>query len=495
MYRSTKLLVLACVGILLLTIGNAQTGLGTPTVVNDIHSQLNATTVDRIEKPKSIEAIQEIIKKAKAQGKSVSITGGRHAMGGQQFGTGTILIDMSSMNRVLSLDAERGVIEVEAGIQWPELVDYLIRTQKGKKKQWGIIQKQTGADRLSLGGALSANVHGRGLRLKPIVGDVESFLLVDADGNIKRCSRTENPELFRLTIGGYGLFGVIASIKLRLEPRTKLERVVEIIPIEDLMESFDKRIAEGFRYGDWQYSTDVDSKDFLKKGVFSCYRPLPEDAPMPQEIKELSVDDWKDLLYLAHADKKKAFDRYSSYYLTTSGQKYWSDTHQLGVYIDNYHKELDEKLGAKNKATEMITEIYVPRTSLANFMEDTRKYLRENQVNVIYGTIRLIEKDDESFLAWARESWACIIFNLHVVHGEEGLKQAERDFRALIDLGNKYGGSYFPTYHRWATRQQVETSHPRFAEFLKLKLKFDPEERFQSEWYRHYKKMFADVLK
>ena len=337
MYRSTKLLVLACVGILLLTIGNAQTGLGTPTVVNDIHSQLNATTVDRIEKPKSIEAIQEIIKKAKAQGKSVSITGGRHAMGGQQFGTGTILIDMSSMNRVLSLDAERGVIEVEAGIQWPELVDYLIRTQKGKKKQWGIIQKQTGADRLSLGGALSANVHGRGLRLKPIVGDVESFLLVDADGNIKRCSRTENPELFRLTIGGYGLFGVIASIKLRLEPRTKLERVVEIIPIEDLMESFDKRIAEGFRYGDWQYSTDVDSKDFLKKGVFSCYRPLPEDAPMPQEIKELSVDDWKDLLYLAHADKKKAFDRYSSYYLTTSGQKYWSDMHQLGVYIDNYH--------------------------------------------------------------------------------------------------------------------------------------------------------------
>ena len=76
------------------------------------------------------------------------------------------------------------------------------------------MQKQTGADRLSLAGALSCNAHGRGLTLGPISQQVESFDLMDHTGEIRRCSRSENSELFRLAIGGYGLFGVISRITL-----------------------------------------------------------------------------------------------------------------------------------------------------------------------------------------------------------------------------------------------------------------------------------------
>jgi FAD/FMN-containing dehydrogenase len=158
--------------------------------------------------------------------------------------------------------------------------------------------------------------------------------------------------------------------------------------------------------------------------------------------------------------------------------------------VDNYHEELDRKLGAKVKATEMITEIYVPREKLVAFMMDAKKRLRDEDANVIYGTVRLIEKDEESFLAWARENWACVIFNLHIAHTSEGIEKAANSFRSLIDLGIKYGGSYYLTYHRYARREQVEACYPQFKEFLKLKLKYDPEERFQSDWYRHYKKMF-----
>src|SRR5207245_6644141 len=148
----------------------------------------------------------------------VSIAGGRHAMGGQQFGEGTILLDTSQLNRVLNFDSAAGTLDVQAGIRWPELLDYLDRAQQDKVAQWGIRQKQTGADRLSIGGALSANAHGRGLLFKPFVGDVESFVLVNADGIPRTCSREENAELFRLAIGGYGLFGVVTSVPLRLAP-------------------------------------------------------------------------------------------------------------------------------------------------------------------------------------------------------------------------------------------------------------------------------------
>ena len=116
---------------------------------------------------------------------------------------------------------------------------------------------------------------------------------------------------------------------------------------------------------------------------------------------------------------------------------------------------------------------------------------RENNVEIIYGTIRLIEQDKESFLAWAKKPYACVIFNLHVVHTRQGIRHAADAFRRLIDIGIKYGGSYFPTYHKYATRTQVQTCYPQFAEFLELKRKYDPDGVFQSDWFRHHRKMFT----
>ena len=463
-------------------------------LVNDVHAQLSRTRVERVIRVESLDAVQKAVRDARNDGKAISIAGGRHAMGGQQFGAGTVLLDTTGMRRVLRFDPETGRIEVEAGIQWPELIDYLLMAQRGRTPQWGIVQKQTGADRLCIGGALAANIHGRGLRLRPFIQDVESFVLVDAEGTPLRCDRRENAELFRLAIGGYGLFGVIASVTLRLAPRRKLLRVVEVIDVDRLMPAVEQRIADGFLFGDFQYATDAESDDLLRKGVFSCYRPVDDATPMPDTQKELSVEDWNRLLYLSHADKKRAFELYASYYLSTSGQLYWSDLHQLSVYLDDYHRGLDRRLGATEGATEMITEIYVPRSALARFLADVRQDFRANRVELIYGTIRLIDQDDESFLAWARQPYACVIFNLHVVHSPQGLERSSEAFRRLIDLAIRHGGSYYLTYHRWATRRQVETCYPRFAEFLRVKRKHDPEERFQSDWYRHYTAMFADVL-
>jgi FAD/FMN-containing dehydrogenase len=468
-------------------------------VVNDVHAQLNATSVTRIIRPTNLDTLSNALRLANVDGASIAVSGSRHAMGGQQFAADSLLLDMRTMNRIHSLDPVAGIVEVDAGIEWPELIDGLCtlhrgQLQRGELQTWSIIQKQTGADRLTLGGALAANAHGRGLTLGPMIQDVESFTLIDASGAALQCSRTDNSELFRLAIGGYGLFGVIARVKLRLARRTKIRRVVELRNMNDIAEAFEQRISEGYTYGDFQFSTDDRSDDYLSHGVFSCYQPVPINTPAPADQRALSAEDWTGLISLGHIDKARAFDAYAEYYLSTSGQIYWSDTHQLSTYVDDYHHVIDEAMGATVRASEMITEIYVPRASLAEFMAQTRDDFRTHDVNVIYGTVRLIERDEESVLAWAREPWACIIFNLHVVHDAAGLAKAEVDFRRLIDRAIERGGCYYLTYHRWAERAQIETCYPNFAEFLRLKRFHDPGERFQSEWYRHYREMFASEV-
>ena len=462
--------------------------------VNDVHSQLNPTRVLKILQPRSPEDVRDIIRTAQKGRRAISICGGRHAMGGQEFGTDTALIDVRKLNRILSLNRETGIIEVEAGIEWPQLIDGYLARQGGDKRSWGIAQKQTGADRLTMSGTIAANAHGRGLKMKPFISNVESFVLVDATGMARTCSRTENAELFRLVHGGYGLFGVVTSVQLRLVPRTKVERVVEIRAVETLTAGFEKRIADGFEYGDFQFSIERDSDDFLHKGVFYCYRPVSIDTPIPIEEKQLTDENWKQLLYLAHTDEKQAFNRYADYYLWTNGQIYWSDLHQLSVYPDNYHREIDARLHAPYPATEMITEINVPRQALKGFLDEVREDFRKNETELIYGTVRLIERDEQSFLPWAKQPYACTIFNLHTVHSPEGLKRSAEACRRLIDMAARRTGTYYLTYHRYATRDQIQRCYPEFPQFLRLKKKYDPEERFQSDWYRHYEAMFADSI-
>jgi FAD/FMN-containing dehydrogenase len=457
--------------------------------VNDVHSQLNRTRVRELLTPRTRDELAEILRSASRRGLPISVSGCRHSMGGQQFATDSICLDTRSLERVISFDQEHGLIKAEAGIQWPKLIRTYLDAQAASAKQWGIAQKQTGADTFTLGGSLSSNVHGRGLAMKPLISNVESFSLINADGKLVRCSRDENNELFRLAIGGYGLFVLIDSVTLRLVPRQKLRRVVEIISARDLPKRFEERIARAFLYGDFQFSVDEKSPDFLQRGVFSCYKPIDEHEPIVAR-KELRDDDWLELLRLAYTDREKAFKRYCDYYLSTNGQTYWSDTNQLSAYLPNYAQKIRDQIGG-DESSLIITEIYVPRADLPGFLAQAAELLRSNPTIVIYGTVRLIEKDDESFLAWAKQSYACIIFNLLTLHTPGGIEVSARSFRGLIDLAIARGGSYYLTYHKFATPEQVVTCYPQFKQFLELKTKYDPAERFQSDWYRYYRKLFA----
>jgi FAD/FMN-containing dehydrogenase len=462
-----------------------------PPWVNDTHSALNRTSIRRVIEPACVTDVAEAVARTQRRGESLAVCGARHAMGGQQFLSASALLDMRQLRHVRWFDRGQALIEVEAGITWPDLIRGYLALQRGSAPSFGIRQKQTGADRLTLGGAVSANIHGRGLNAQPFVADIEGVEVVTTTGEVLRCSRTEHPDLFRHVVGGYGLFGVVTAVTLRLVPRVKVERCVARLKIEALIDAFDERIAAGHLYGDFQFATAPDSVEFLRAGVLSSYRPVADDRPIPGNQLRLSQHDWSQLLTLSHSDKRAAFRKFTEFYLATHGQLYWSDTHQLNLYLEDYHGALDHRLGAAVRGSEMITELYVPRSRLLSFMNDVRRDFRMHGVDFIYGTIRLIEAERETALPWARESWACVIFNLHIDHRPQDLARAADHFRRLIDHALHHGGSYFLTYHRFASATQVEAAHPAMRAFLAAKNTFDPQGVFQSDWYRHMRALLG----
>ncbi len=449
-------------------------------VVNDVHSRMNETQVREIVQPQSAADVRTSVRRAATQGIAVATSGARHAMGGQQFRTSGLLLDMRLMNRVVHLDGGAGLLRIEAGASWPDIV------QATARSPWSIRQKQTGADALTLGGSIACNAHGRGLVMGPLVDDIECLTLCDARGELITCSRQANAELFSLVVGGYGLFGVVIDATLRLTRRMALRRLVDIIDIDDAVAAVARRVAEGCLYGDFQYAIDATDDSFLRRGVMACYRPVADDMPATDGSSDLSREDWLKLLTLAHTDKRRAFQAYSEHYLATHGQIYASDTMQLGTYIPSYAEFLAEALGHTVPESLMITELYVPPQRIVAFMAAARAVLRSTGVEDIYGTIRSIRKDNTTFLPWARADFACVIFNLRTPATVAGRARTADAARGLIDAAAALGGSFYLTYHRWATRDQVLLCHPRLPAMLALKRQYDPTLVFQSDWYAHH---------
>ena len=460
------------------------------TLLNDVQSRLNATEMLEVLRPASPAEAAAAVRASADRGVPVCPAGALHSMGGQQFAEGGISISSSDLRQIGPLDAESGTVWVEAGVRWPELVRWLLDSQNGPDSPLSIIQKQTGADDLSIGGAVSSNIHGRVLGRRPIVDDIESFYLTNAAGDRLLCSRDDNPELFGLAIGGYGMLGFIDSIKLRLRQRSKLVRRVNEVALDDVVPTLEQREREGAEFGDFQYMTDESSPDFMAKGIVSTYFPVDHDDEPATDQAGLSAEDWLRLYVLAHTDKATAYSEYAGHYLRTDGQVYWSDYSQFSPYLPEAGDLLYRMMGWDTFASLVLTELYVPRRSFVEFMESVKTQLMSSGANVVYGTVRLIEPENETALPWAKEDYACVIFNLLVEHSSSELDRSKGHFRALIDCALALGGCYYLTYHRWARKDQLEAAYPEFRGFMQLKSRYDPDTVFDSDWYRFHRAMF-----
>jgi FAD/FMN-containing dehydrogenase len=115
--------------------------------------------------------------------------------------------DASRLDRVLGVDDNRGLVEVQSGATWKSLA---ARLRPGDTRA-----DEVRTTRNTIGESLACNAAGPDGR--PTVSHVESFTLVTPDGQLRRIDRLSNAGLFSLVVGGQGLFGALYSVTLRVE--------------------------------------------------------------------------------------------------------------------------------------------------------------------------------------------------------------------------------------------------------------------------------------
>jgi FAD/FMN-containing dehydrogenase len=143
------------------------------------------------------------------------------------------LIDMRSMNRIVSFDATTGRLEAEAGVLLCDIIAHAA--------SYGFFPAVVpGTQFVTLGGAIANDIHGKNHHRRGTFGcHVESLTLLRSDGRAYTCSDAENTQLFRATIGGMGLTGLILKAAIRLMRVPSLDIIERVTRFSGLGEYFE----------------------------------------------------------------------------------------------------------------------------------------------------------------------------------------------------------------------------------------------------------------
>lgn len=166
-------------------------------------------------------------------------------------------VDTSRLNRILALDAQRGLLEVQAATPWHTIAAEL---------RPGDARANVRTTMPTVGESIARNAAGPDGT--PAVNHVASLTLVMPDGDLRRVSRHREPELFALAVGGQGLFGTMYSVTLeipslaravekqgapevmQLHPESRAAQTLDVLVPPEAMDDFVRETDQ--RCSDWR---------------------------------------------------------------------------------------------------------------------------------------------------------------------------------------------------------------------------------------------------
>ena len=176
----------------------------------------------KLNSPASIKELIELISRGNAIGRG----------NGRSYGDSSIseqnTICMKNFNRILEFNNKNGLTVVESGVLLSEIITTFLNR--------GWFPKVTpGSKYVTIGGMVACDVHGKNHHKDGSFGNYIEWLdIITSDGEIVRCSRKINSEVFNWTIGGMGLTGIILRVAFYLHPVTTSWIKQKTIPAKNI---------------------------------------------------------------------------------------------------------------------------------------------------------------------------------------------------------------------------------------------------------------------
>jgi FAD/FMN-containing dehydrogenase len=447
----------------------------------DDASRLNLTKVKEVvqvaqDRGAAEAQIAELLQRARERRLPVSIAGSRHTMGGHTIAPSGIVIDMRSFNH-FELDEETNILHVQAGARWEQIIPYL--DERGRS-----IEIMQSNNSFTVGGSISANCHGWQPNRPPIVSSVLAMRVMTASGEIVRCSREEHPDLFSLVAGGYGLFGVILDVALRVVPneRYRMRRIV--VDADDLAEAFAREVVGrdeiGMAYA--RLCVTPGPQTFLHEAVLNVFECEACEVSEIAQVGPTTLAGLKRTVFRGSAGneygKQLRWDL-ETMFSDRFAQEFVSRNQLLSDPVELYQNR-------SAASTDILHEYFVPPVRFSQFIDRMRAIISEHDGDLLNVTVRHVLEDEDSFLRYAEREMLGLVLLFNQQRSTSGEMRMRDMTRELIDAAIECGGRHYLPYRLHATPEQFGAAYPQADEFFALKRKYDPDELFQNQFYLTY---------
>ena len=448
-------------------------------------SHLNKTAVYGIVKPASEDDIRSALQFARENNLKVTCAGQQHSMGGQTFTQGGIVLDLRNFNRI-RLDKERKTVSLQSGARWWQLQQLLDEDGLSVKSMQSI-------NIFSVGGTLSVNAHG----IDPMPGHtaptVRSMRVMLSNGDVLHTSPTENAELFRHVLGGYGLFGVILDVDLDVVDNEMYARKAVYMNYTDFPAYYRQNIENNQSIGLVYGRLSVAPQSYLSETVVHTYEKIPFEGSLPplEPAKHDTLD-----RFIINCSKRGDAGRWMRWMLEKYAEPRLHECvarnqamSDKDVCLVSRNEEMyDDMAYLKNRLpdTDILQEYFVPYDRMPEFVDGLREVVQRNGANLIHVTIRTVHKDTISALPYARDDMFGFVLYFNVRFNPKENEILQKTTADLIDVALRNAGTYYLPYQLFYSRAQLQQSYPGIENFFATKKRYDPIRLFSNKFYEKY---------
>jgi decaprenylphospho-beta-D-ribofuranose 2-oxidase len=378
------------------------------------------------------------------------------------------------IDRMLDLDARQGILKAEAGVTLADILPVIV-------KQGWFLPVTPGTKFVSLGGCVAADIHGKNHHHEGSFGDhVISIVLILADGSHKTCSATENADIFRATVGGMGLTGIIAEVTIKLLPIMTSKMLVQHHAADNLKQLFQMLqdpalddqysvawidcLASGSELGRGiaMFAHHASTGDFHSTSPLvhkqKRSRSLPFNFPS-WVLNPLSMSLLNKLYYWKEARKKTPFlTDYDSYFYPLDSIANWNRMYGKRGFVQY--------------------QCVIPDATALEGLTALLKELSASRRSSFLAVLKRLGAQSEGLLSFPMPGYTLAL----------DLPIRNKGIFSLLDkldsIVLQHGGRVYLAKDARLSAESFQAMYPRHEEWLTIKNKIDPAHRFSSSLSR-----------
>ena len=423
-------------------------------------------------RPERYDQLAEIV--ARAPQSSLTARGLGRSYGDASLNESGAVIETTRLDRFLDFDPASGVLHCEASVSLADIVQHFL-------PRGFFFPVTPGTKYVTIGGAIAADVHGKNHHDS---GSMSAFLLdfqlLTASGELLRCSREENADVFWATIGGMGLTGVVVDARLRLrsvesaymngdtEQLPNLDQLLERLGAADASEysvAWIDIVASGRSLGrsvlqraDHAKLSDLPAK--LRETPHRA-RPLPKlSVPfaLPSKaLNALTIRAFNELWYRAHPTRH-AVASCDGFFYPLDAIAHWNRAYGRAGMMQY----------------QALFPIETGRETLVALLDELARSKRGS----ILAVLKTFGPASEGILSFPRPGYTLSIDFPHT--GKDILEAVAR----LDQIVLRAGGSVYLAKDSCLHAETFAAMYPGLDRFREIKAKVDPEQRFSSSMAR-----------